>query len=129
VPKHQEGFIKTVFFCHKPRFSLARYEAYYQCPVIFEHDFNGIRFCASALKTPTLAADQRMAAYFKTVAERYEVDMGKGDDIVASVQRLFIQRMAFGETDLKGMSHALAMSMRSLQQQLKEAGTNYRQVT
>jgi AraC-like DNA-binding protein len=76
-----------------------------------------------------LAADQRLAEYFRTVAEHYEVDMGIGDSLTAQVERLFIQRMAFGETDLKDLASTLSLSERSQQRQLAAEGTSYRAVT
>lgn len=129
APKQQNGIVERVFFEHKPRFPIERYEQYFKCPVVFEHTFTGIRMNAKLLDTPMLAADQRMAAYFKTVAERYEVDISANDGIIPRIQRLFVQRMAFGETDLRDVARALSVSVRSLQRQLKAEGTSYREVT
>lgn len=129
APQQKNGIVEKIFFQHQPRFPIARYEHYYNCPVVFGHAYSGIRMSAKVLDLPMLAADQRMAAYFKTVAERYEVDMGAEDGIIPRIQRLFIHRMAFGETDLRDVARALSVSVRSLQRQLKAEGTSYRQVT
>lgn len=128
TPSCRGPLLLAVFFRHSPRFPAARYEQYYACPVHFGQQRNGVRLLRHALDTPLPGADERLQAYYRSVAERYESSVSAGDDLTQRVQRVFVQRMAFGEPDREDIARALGTSVRTLQRQLREKGVSYREL-
>lgn len=122
------GLLVEAFFAHGPRFPVARYEDYFGCPVRFHATRNGLRLNRDVLDTPMPGADQRLRDYYRAMAERYEGSIGAGDSPAQRVQRLFLQRMSFGEPDRADIARALNTSVRTLQRQLRAQGVSYRDV-
>lgn len=128
TPASRGPLLQEVWFTHAPRFAVARYEAHFGCPVLFNQQRVGARLLRGALDTPLPGADERLEDYYRSVAERYESSVMAGDTLPARVQRLFVQRMAFGEPDREAIARALNTSVRTLQRQLREAGLSYREL-
>lgn len=126
LPVSRTAPVAEVFFTHAPRFALADYAKHYQCPVHFGQPRNGLRWQRDALHITLPGADTRLQAYYRTTAERYESALVADDMLPARVQRLFLQRMAFGEPDRADIARALNTSVRTLQRQLHELGLSYR---
>ncbi len=128
TPASRGPLFVEVWFKHAPRFPVARYEKYFGCPVLFNQQRNGARLLRNALDTPLPGADERLQAYYRSVAEHYESTVIAGDALQARVQRLFVQRMAFGDPDREEIARALNISARSLHRQLREIGLSYREL-
>lgn len=129
VPAGRAPLLLEATFRHQPRFPHAAYEAHLGCPVRFGAEHNGLRLARDALETPLTGADMNRAAYFRSVAERYECQSLAVGNLVERVQLLFIQRMAFGEPDVDEIAALLAMSRRTLQRKLLDEGSNWRDAT
>lgn len=128
APASRGPLLAEVWFRHAPRFPVERYEHHFGCPVLFNQQRDGTRLLRSALAAPMPGADERLQAYFHSVAEHYESTLMAGDSLQARVQRLFVQRMAFGDPDREEISRLLNISARSLHRQLSELGLSYRQL-
>jgi len=128
LPPTRDAMLQAVWFTQAPRFPVTRYERHFGCPVLFHQQRNGARLLRRALDTPLPGADARLQDYYRSVAERYESGLAAGDALPARVQRLFIQRMAFGEPDREDIARALNTSVRTLQRQLRELGMSYREL-
>lgn len=128
TPASRGPLVVEAYFGHGPRFPAARYEQHFGCPVHFGQQRTGLRLSRAALDTPLPGADERLQAYYRSVAERYESSIGAGDALPKRVQRLFLQRMAFGEPDREDIARALNTSVRTMQRQLREQGASYREL-
>lgn len=129
VPAASGALLVEAMFRHEPRFAPGQYEAHFGCPVRFGATHNGLRLSRAALATPLTGADANRQSYYRSVAERYECQALAVGNLVERVQLLFMQRMAFGEPDVDEIATLLAMSRRSLQRKLLEAGSNWRDAT
>jgi len=128
TPTSQGPLLQEVWFAHGPRFPVERYESYFGCTVRFSQKRVGARLLRKALDTPLPGADERLKDYYRSVAERYEQSVMSGEALPSRVQRLFVQRMAFGEPDREEIARALNTSVRTLQRQLRAAGLTYREL-
>lgn len=129
TPASQGPLIQEIWFTHAPRLPLERYEAYFGCSVLFHQPRVGARLLRKALDTRFPGADERLQNYYRNVAENYEAKAFSGNDFVERVQRIFLQRMAFGEPHREDIAHALNISVRTLQRNLHTAGMSYRELT
>lgn len=123
----ETSLFKAVYLRHAPLADEDQYRDCLGCPVYFGHTFNGLLLNQAVLNSSLCQADARMEVYFRTLAERYEVDMCAQDSLTRRVQRLFIKRMGCGDPDRQEIAQALALSVRSMQRQLATEGTSYRE--
>ena len=124
-----ERLLLEVGFSHTPRFPIDRYAAYFDCPVTFDAKLNYAKLNPKALELSLGHSDDRMLEYFRSLAERYEVNLVSGKSIKQQVQRLFLQRMMFGEPDRQEIAKALSISVRTLLRRLSEEGSSYKEAS
>ena len=119
----------TVHFTHAPRFDEARYARHFGCRVLFGQSDNALAFGAAVHDLPLEGADAARAEYYAGILKRYESLLLAQGDLPQRVQRLFIQRMAFGEPDQAEIAACLNLSTRSLHRQLQAQGAGFRELT
>ena len=119
----------SVQYAHAPRFDQARYDDIYQLPVTFRADRTMLVFGGPQLHQVVPGHDERMLAYYRTQAERYEQRTLSHGDFPRRVAILFMQHMAFGKPDAADIAAQLHISLRSLQRRLMDEGSSWSQVT
>lgn len=129
APATRPALLVEAWFRHPPRFAVSRYEELFGCPVRFHAPHNGLRLAREPMSTPLPAGNAMRQAYFRSIVERYECEALAVGNLVERVQVLFMQRMAFGEPAVDEIAALLAMSRRTLQRRLLEAGSNWRDAT
>lgn len=117
------------FLQHSPRFERPLYERYLGHRLAFDCDENAILISRQLHDTPITGSDAALQQYYTHILQRYESTLLVQGDLSLRVQRLFIQRMAFGEPDQLEIACCLNMSKRTLQRQLLELGTTFRALT
>lgn len=119
----------SVQYAHAPRFDRARYDDLYRLPVSFDADRNMLVFGGPQLHKAIPGSDERMLAYYRAQAERYEQSTLSHGDFPRRVAILFMQRMAFGKPDAADIAAQLNISVRTLQRRLMGEGSSWSQVS
>lgn len=120
---------RQVAFAHAARFEPSRYAAFYGAPVTFSATWTQLSMPRDALCQLIAGHDERKLAYYRSMAERYEVRALSSGSLAEQSSLLFMQRMAFGEPDAAEIAAQLNISRRTLQRKLLEAGSTWRDVT
>lgn len=118
----------TVHFSHAPRFEEDRYFRYFGCRVLFRQAGNELVFGRAVHELSLEGADAARADYYAGILKRYESLLLAQGELPQRVQKLFIQRMAFGEPDQADIAACLNLSTRSLHRQLQSQGTGFREL-
>lgn len=119
----------SVQYAHAPRFDQARYDDLYRLPVSFNADRTMLVFGGPQLHKAIPGSDERMLAYYRAQAERYEQSTLSHGDFPRRVAILFMQRMAFGKPDAADIAAQLHISVRTLQRRLMDEGSSWSQVS
>lgn len=115
-------------YAHAPRFDRSRYDDFYRLPLRFEEDRTQLVFSGPLLHKSVAGHDERMLAYYRTQAERYEQSTLSHGAFPRQVAILFMQRMAFGKPDAADIAAQLNISVRTLQRRLLDEGSSWTQV-
>ncbi len=115
----------SVQYAHAPRFDQARYDDLYRLPVSFNADRTMLVFGGPQLHKAIPGSDERMLAYYRAQAERYEQSTLSHGDFPRRVAILFMQRMAFGKPDAADIAAQLHISVRTLQRRLMDEGSSW----
>lgn len=119
--------LASVWFSHARATSIAEVAQHFGCEVRF-----GASDCGLALTRETLALAPRTAdpLLFQFLLDQARAQLARIDslDIVSQVSRVLEMRMASGVLDAASTARALALSPRSLQRHLEDAGTTFKDV-
>ena len=97
------------------------------CHVTFGEEDCGIAFWAEEADRAPRMADPALFA-FHVAQARARVASLDVDDIIAHVSRAIEMRLTRGDVEIESVASALAMTHRTLQRRLSDAGTSYREV-
>lgn len=106
-------------------------ESYFGCPVVFNARLNRIAFEPAALDLPFRTANPDLLAMLLPGLEQALIlqhDVLKNTDFVGRVREALRLQMQGQRPTVDSVGRALALSPRSLQRRLREAGTTYRQL-
>lgn len=98
-----------------------------RCPVELDAPSLGIAFAPALLEVQPRLADAGLFAFLSARA-RHELAAIPSEDVIASVIRVIEPRLDDPRLGLRGVARALAITERSLQRRLVDAGTSYREV-
>lgn len=102
----------------------SEYEAAFQCPVHFDADLNRIEFTRADWLRPLQPSDPSLFATLTEHADRL-MSARTQSDLTTHVEGVIAQQLQGGDASLERVAKHLAMSERSLQRRLKEAGTTF----
>ncbi|HEX4855168.1 MAG TPA: AraC family transcriptional regulator ligand-binding domain-containing protein [Limnobacter sp.] len=138
----QLGFAVTLHFsrvvtrgdisCRQVRFSgeppgdVAAFEAFFNCPVLFNDPQPGFIFDQSILALPLRSADPSMIEMLEQHANQLLDKLPKQEEIVEQVRREIARSLREGEPDIQKISERLHCSSRTLQRRLMAANTQFR---
>ncbi|ROO24754.1 hypothetical protein SAOR_14240 [Salinisphaera orenii MK-B5] len=116
----------AVSFRHRAQGDPAVYRAFFRCPVHFEAPGHRLRFDSELLAAPLRSPDAVLAT---ALAARVDTRQARHDShaLVAALQDWIAARLAHGAPGLADAAAAMNLGERSLQQQLHDAGTGFRQ--
>ncbi len=116
----------AIEFAHPQHAELAAYEAFFQCPVRFDQPAPVIRVGKDLLTRPLKSTDAILKQVLEQHAQRLLDSLPQQDPIVVQVRKAIARVLREGEPDIARVSKQLCQSTRTLQRQLKNAGTSFR---
>lgn len=117
---------REITFKHEPGYPVAAYEDLFGVPVRFGADETAIWLPREALATPLASRDPMLRRFLETHAQQLlEALPARVAPIVGEVREAVLAELATSGADLAKVARRLAMSKRTLQRRLEEAGTNY----
>ena len=106
----------------------APHDAFFGVPVTFGWPRNELELEASWLDTPIPGADPAVSSLVERFLRSLTAGLPKADDVVDRARRAIAECLSSGEPALEGIAKKLAMSTRTLQRKLKDAGRSYADV-
>lgn len=100
-------------------------EAGFQLVPVYGCDDNALLVDEATLLRPLAQGNAELARWNDEAAGQYLARLG-GDDILSRLQRLLQERLPGGDPSQEDLAACLAMTPRTLQRKLAEAGTTYR---
>ena len=104
------------------------HDAFFGVPVTFGWPRNELELEASWLDSPILGADPAVSSLVERFLRSLTVRLPKSDDVVDRARRAIAEHLSSGEPPLETIAKRLAMSTRTLQRRLKDAGRSYADV-
>jgi AraC-like DNA-binding protein len=112
---------QNVHFTHEAPSDLRVHWRVFNCAIEFGSDFNGFVCAASDLDYPNPAADPVMAGYALRLVDSFPNAMG--NSIVVEVRKAIYMALPSGRATIDQIAEGLGLNVRTLQRQLKDAGT------
>jgi AraC-like DNA-binding protein len=120
--------VKEVWFAHRrPQAEQAKVAARLGCTVRFGAADCGLALPREALDRTPPTADRALFDFLYAQARSQLANVGT-QDVIAQVSRTVEMRLSSGDVSAEGTASAMATTVRSLQRQLRQAGTSYREV-
>jgi AraC-like DNA-binding protein len=113
----------SVHFTHSAPPDLRDHRSYFDCPVKFASDFNGLICLDSDLDLPNPLADPELVRYAEELAK--SVDMEGSPTIAAEVRNAIYLLLPVAQADIEHVANQLHTSVRSLQRHLGNADTTF----
>jgi len=107
--------------------TMARYRAYFRCPVHFGAGENALYFDTETLNAPLPAADDMLVMANEKLLDRYLREMDAGD-FSNKVRQALAQSLPSGRVTEEDVAQRLNRSVSSLQRHLRAEGTGYRDI-
>jgi AraC-like DNA-binding protein len=121
--------IREVTFAHAAGYSVAAYEELFGVPVRFEQPVSALWLPANAMSTPFPNRDPIARHYLEAQANQLLAAIPQRTPafppIVRAVRGAILEELASTGAELARVAKRLAMSTRTLQRRLEEAGTTY----
>lgn len=120
--------LKEVLFLHEAPSDVHPYEAFFECPVRFGAGENTLVFPGALLDMPLLQADEALHLAMREQARAAMQKAFSQADIGHRLRQALIPLMPKCEATLEQAAAALALSPRSLQRKLGDAGLGFQGV-
>lgn len=117
-----------VCFRHASEVDVSRYEAHFQCPVVFAADFDGVEVPESYLRLPLSGADPGLSGMMEREASALLTDYDSQTNLVNAVRSEIYRLLADGEPTVEQVAGRLQMAERTLQGRLRKQGTSFQEV-
>lgn len=117
-----------VRFQHPQPADISEHQRVFRCPLLFDQADNALVFPKRLLHTPLGQADGAMRVMFDAYAERQLAELKQGDSLLLRARELLAAQLSAGPVDLTRLAHAMALSPRTLQRRLSEAGLSFSQL-
>jgi AraC-like DNA-binding protein len=119
--------LQEIWFSHARDGEQAALEKKFGCPVRFGAGDCGWSVPRSLLEVKPVAADEALHAFLLAQA-RAELANAGTRDVITQVARTVEMRLGAGDVSAEAIAKAMAITVRSLQRHLKDAGTSFRDV-
>lgn len=108
----------AVCFRHGPPADTTRYERYFQAPVYFNAEFDGVLLAPELLAAPLDTADPGLAGIMERQASELLADFDVNTNLASAVRAAIYRQLAGGEPSLDTVASALGMTGRVLSKRL-----------
>lgn len=102
----------------------SEYESTFECRVAFEAEAHHLEFSRADWESPLQPSDPSLYATLTEHADRL-MSVRERSDIAKRAARAILEELQGGDASLERVAKRLAMSERSLQRHLKDAGTSF----
>ncbi len=120
--------LKEVMFTHRAPAQAAAYERFFECPVRFQAAQNALVFSRELLDMPLVQADETLHLAMREQARAAMEKAFNERDIATRLRRALMPLMPKCEATLQHCAQNLAVSPRTLQRRLGEAGLGFQEV-
>lgn len=120
--------LTALHFEHEAPSSTAAYEAFFQCPVLFEAPQTAIVMPKQTLATPNILGDGALSHYLTGQLDEALRQVGPSDPLARQVPKLISQALSRGVPTASGIARELGMSERSFHRKLADLGKTYRSI-
>ena len=100
------------------------YETYFECPLFFDHPFNGISFSESLLMELLPTRDPELVELNRMAVEKYVKTLGSQENAI-NVSRVINDLLPSGCPTEEDVAYQLNMSKRTLQRRLSAESTSF----
>jgi len=114
----------AVYFPHAPPQDIRPYKARFDCPLFFNWDSMTMAFDAAILDTPIREANPHLHQVLDEHLRNLQVNLA--GDYCGQVRHLINQALSTGDCSIERVAGSLAINKRTLQRQLKEHDTSYK---
>jgi AraC-like DNA-binding protein len=122
-----ESISTCVQFRHSPRSPLSVYEEYFNAPVEFETDYNGLVISNDVLNRSNRNTGTESIVVLKQRLDELRRDIGiADDDCLTDVRKAIMRNAMRGDYTVSGLADAMATSPRTLQRRIQQAGNSAR---
>lgn len=120
--------VTSVSFRHTAPRTSKQYSQFFDCPVDFEQDFDGIVFPEQFLKLPLNTANPDLLHIVKQYLDTLSSELDMEDDLVTKVHLYIKKILGTNACNLEGIAQQLDRRPRSLQRELMKQGFSFRQI-
>ena len=117
-----------VRFQHPAPADISEHQRIFRCPVLFGQADNALVYPKRLLSTPLGQADAEMRRMLDAYAERQLAVIRQGDSVLERARTLLATQLGSEAVDLERLAAGLALSPRTLQRRLREAGLSFSQL-
>jgi len=100
------------------------YESYFDCPVYFDHDYNGIQIEQALLDVPLITVDNTINQALCSQADNILAKIVALSPI-ESVQQFIMNQLPLGVPEIDDAAKQLGLSVRTLQRKLSDEKLNF----
>ena len=118
----------AVHFSHETPPKLSFYEEFFQCPVYFDSDRDGLEIPNDLLHAGNRLGDQGVSAFFDSHLETELAELVDESRIDQRVIRQITQALSEGIPTISKIADQLGMSRRTLQRRLADQGLVYQEL-
>jgi AraC-like DNA-binding protein len=117
-----------VRFQHPQPADISEHLRIFRCPLLFEQADNALVYPKRLLSAPLGQADAQMRLMLDAYADRQLAELKQGDSLLIRARELLAAQLVAGPVNLSTLAAALALSPRTLQRRLAEAGLSFSQL-
>ncbi len=117
-----------VCFTHAAPPDTARYEEFFQCPVCFEADFDGVELDSSLLDIPLDSADPVLNLLMEREAVTLLSDYDSSTNLVNAVRSQIYQLLVEGEPTVEVVAERMGLAARTLRGRLRRQGVGFQEL-
>lgn len=117
-----------VRFQHAAPANCREHERIFRCPVLFDQADNALVFPKRLLATPLGQADAQVRLTLDAYAEHLLAELKRGHHVLDRARLELARQLPEQGPDLEALAAALALSPRTLQRRLREAGLSFSQL-
>ena len=117
-----------VRFQHSAPADIAEYQRIFRCPVLFDQADNALVFPKRLLATPLGQADAQVRLMLDAYADRLLGEIQQGHSVLDRARLELSRQLPEAGADLQQIAARLALSPRTLQRRLREAGLSFNQL-
>jgi len=121
--------LREVTFAHAPGFPIAPYEELFEAPVRFDAPESAMWVTPETLHLPFAGRDPIVRRYLEVHAEQMLAAVPAPEPAaIAQIREAIVVELATSGAELSRVAKRLAMSVRTVQRRLEEAGRNYQEL-